>query len=261
VTAAHAWTRYVAIGDSFTEGIGDPEPAVPGGHRGWADRVAEVLSETAAGGPEGFAYANLAIRGRLLDQILAEQLEAAMELRPDLITISAGGNDVIRPRSDPDDITARYETALRRLVSGGATVVVFTGPDPGRTPVLGRVRGKAAVYNENVRALASRYGARVADLWALDVLRDPRMWAPDRLHFSPIGHHTIARLVLDVLEVPNELEPFRPELLPRTGWRRATRENIDWAREYFVPWIGRRLTGRSSGDGIQPKRPVPRAVR
>jgi hypothetical protein len=87
------------------------------------------------------------------------------------------------------------------------------------------------------------------------------MWAPDRLHFSPVGHHTIARMVLDVLEVPNELEPFRPEPLPRVGWRRATRENVDWAREYFVPWIGRRLTGRSSGDGIEPKRPVPRAVR
>jgi lysophospholipase L1-like esterase len=261
VTATHPWTRYVAIGDSFTEGIGDPEPAVPGGHRGWADRVAEVLSEGAAGGPDGFAYANLAIRGRLLQRILDEQVEAALELRPDLITISAGGNDVIRPGSDPDEITARYETGLARLVSGGATVVVFTGPDPGRTPVLGRVRGKAAIYNENVRALARRYGARVADLWAVAELRDPRMWAPDRLHFSPIGHHTIARLVLDVLEVPNALEPFRPEPLPAASWRRATRENIDWAREYFVPWIGRRLTGRSSGDGVHPKRPVPRAVR
>jgi lysophospholipase L1-like esterase len=261
VTSAHPWTRYVAIGDSFTEGIGDPEPAVPGGFRGWADRVAEVLSETAEGGPQGFAYANLAIRGRLLDQILAEQVEAALELKPDLITISAGGNDVIRPGSEPDDITRRYEEGLRRLVSDGATVVVFTGPDPGRTPVLGRVRGKAAIYNENVRALAVELGVRVADLWALAELRDPRMWAPDRLHFSPVGHHTIARMVLGTLEVPNDLEPFAPSPLPATSWRRATRENIDWAREYFVPWIGRRLTGRSSGDGITPKRPVPAAVR
>jgi len=261
VTSAHPWTRYVAIGDSFTEGIGDPEPAVPGGSRGWADRVAEVLSETAEGGSQGFAYANLAIRGRLLDRILAEQVEAAIELKPDLITISAGGNDVIRPGSDPDDITQRYEAGLRRLVSEGATVVVFTGPDPGRTAVLGLVRGKAAIYNENVRALASRYGARVADLWKLTELRDPRMWAPDRLHFSPVGHHTIARMVLDTLEVPNELEPYKPEPLPAVTWRRATRGNIDWAREYFVPWIGRRLTGRSSGDGVEPKRPGWGAVR
>jgi lysophospholipase L1-like esterase len=259
--SAHPWTRYVAIGDSFTEGIGDPEPAVPGGSRGWADRVAEVLSEGAEGGAAGFAYANLAVRGRLLQRILDEQVDAALELRPDLITISAGGNDVIRPGSDPDEITRRYEEGLKRLVSDGATVVVFTGPDPGRTAVLGLVRGKAAIYNENVRALAARHGLLVADLWQLTELRDPRMWAPDRLHFSPIGHHTIARMVLDTLGVEHTLEPYRPEPLPATSWRRATRENIDWARAYFVPWIGRRLTGRSSGDGIEPKRPRPGAVR
>lgn len=97
MTARHPWSRYVAIGDSFTEGIGDPEPASPGGHRGWADRVAEVLASQA---PD-FAYANLAVRGRLLQQILDEQVDAALDLHPDLITISAGGNDIIRPGTDP----------------------------------------------------------------------------------------------------------------------------------------------------------------
>src|SRR5690606_16185298 len=96
----HPWHRYVAIGDSFTEGIGDPEPRVPGGNRGWADRVAEVLDAHT----DDFAYANLAIRGRLLQQILDEQVEPALELRPDLITISAGGNDIIRPGTDPDEV-------------------------------------------------------------------------------------------------------------------------------------------------------------
>src|SRR5690554_5488949 len=89
----HPWTRYVALGDSFTEGIGDPEPGSPGGHRGWADRVAEVLSAKT----DDFAYANLAVRGRLLQQILDEQVEPALALRPDLVSISAGGNDIIRP--------------------------------------------------------------------------------------------------------------------------------------------------------------------
>ncbi|MCC7127666.1 MAG: SGNH/GDSL hydrolase family protein, partial [Microbacteriaceae bacterium] len=94
----HPWSRYVAIGDSFTEGIGDPEPRSPGGNRGWADRVAEVLSAKT----DDFAYANLAIRGRLLQQIFDEQVEPALELRPDLVTVSAGGNDILRPGSDPD---------------------------------------------------------------------------------------------------------------------------------------------------------------
>ncbi|HXD62757.1 MAG TPA: SGNH/GDSL hydrolase family protein [Lacisediminihabitans sp.] len=251
MTQQHPWSRYVAIGDSFTEGIGDPEPKSPGGFRGWADRVAEVLGEAT----DDFAYANLAIRGRLLQQILDEQIEPALRLRPDLVTISAGGNDIIRPNTDPDDVAERLETGVARLRSDGATVVLFNGPDIGMTPVLGRVRGKVAIYNENLRAIAARHDLVVADMWALRELKDPRMWAPDRLHFSPIGHNTIARMVLDALGVENDLEPYSPEPLPPRPWRQARVEDIGWAREYLVPWVIRRIRHQSSGDGISPKRP------
>ncbi|MEX1077611.1 MAG: SGNH/GDSL hydrolase family protein [Homoserinimonas sp.] len=247
----HPWTRYVAIGDSFTEGIGDPEPKSPGGSRGWADRAAEVLSSQT----EDFAYANLAIRGRLLQQIIDEQVEPARELRPDLITISAGGNDIIRPNTDPDDVADRLEGAVERLRSDSATVVLFNGPDIGMTPVLGRLRGKVAIYNENLRAIALRHDAIVADMWALTELRDSRMWAPDRLHFSPTGHHTVARMVLAALAVKNDLEPFAPEPLPPINWRRARVEDIGWAREYLVPWVVRRIRHQSSGDNVTAKRP------
>ncbi len=251
MTQQHPWTRYVAIGDSFTEGIGDPEEGSPGGHRGWADRVAEVL---AAQGDD-FAYANLAIRGRLLQQIHDEQVEPALALKPDLISVSAGGNDIIRPGTDPDEVAGRFEAALARLTSDGATVVMFNGPDIGMTPVLGRVRGKVAIYNENLRYLAQKYDAVVADMWALRELSDPQMWAPDRLHFSPIGHHTIARMVLSALNVENELEPLQPEPLPRRPWRQARAEDMVWARDYFGPWVLRRLRGQSSGDHVSAKRP------
>ncbi|WBU38567.1 SGNH/GDSL hydrolase family protein [Homoserinibacter sp. YIM 151385] len=254
---SHPWSRYVAIGDSFTEGIGDPEPRSPGGHRGWADRVAEVLGS----GTEDFAYANLAIRGRLLQQILDEQVDAALELRPDLITISAGGNDIIRPGTDPDEVAERLGRGLARLGRDGATVVVFNGPDIGGTPVLGRIRGKVAIYNENVRAVAARHDAVVADMWALRELADSRMWAPDRLHFSPVGHQAIARMVLAALNVPNDLEAFEAEPLPPRPWREARSEDIGWAREYLVPWVLRRVRHQSSGDGILPKRPEPGVVR
>jgi lysophospholipase L1-like esterase len=253
----HPWSRYVAIGDSFTEGIGDPEPRSPGGHRGWADRVAEVLSDQT----DDFAYANLAIRGRLLGQILGEQLEPALELSPDLVTISAGGNDLLRPGSDPDDLANRFEAGLARLSEAGATVVMFNGADIGATPVLGRIRGKVAIYNENLRTLAQKYDAIVADMWALRELSDPRMWAPDRLHLSPVGHHTVARMVLTALDVENDLEPYKPEPLPSVSWRRARRDDIVWARAYFGPWIVRRLRGKSSGDGISAKRPTAGGVR
>lgn len=252
MTQQHPWSRYVAIGDSFTEGIGDPEPRSPGGYRGWADRVAEVLSEQT----EDFAYANLAIRGRLLQQISDEQVDAALELKPDLITVSAGGNDIIRPGTDPDDVSRRFELMIERLRRDGATVVMFNGPDIGMTPVLGRVRGKVAIYNENLRAIAQRHDAIVADMWAMRQLSDPRMWAPDRLHFSPIGHSAIAAMVLDTLAVQHELEPYHPDPLPPMRWRQARAEDIGWAREYLVPWVLRRVRHQSSGDNVVPKRPV-----
>ena len=247
----HPWHRYVALGDSFTEGIGDPSPESPGGHRGWADRVAEEL---AAGHPD-FAYANLAIRGRLLGQIVAEQLQPALDLKPDLVSICAGGNDVIRPGGDPDRLAERMDETVAALRGSGATVLLFTGPDIGNTPVLGSVRGRVAIYNENLRTVAARHDAVIADMWALQALADPRMWAPDRLHFSPLGHHTIAAMALEALGVPHHLEPLETKPLPAKTWRTARTEDLVWARQHLVPWVVRRVRGRSSGDGIAAKRP------
>lgn len=248
----HPWSRYVAIGDSFTEGIGDPEPQSPGGHRGWADRAADVLAERT----DDFAYANLAIRGRLLQQIADEQVDAALALRPDLISISGGGNDIIRPGTDPDKVAELFDETIGRLRSNGATVVMFNGPDIGMTPVLRRMRGKVAIYNENLRYVAAKHDAIVADMWSLRQLQDPQMWAPDRLHFSPLGHHTIAIAVLDALGIDHDLEPQHPEPLSAGSWRSARVDDIGWAREYLVPWVVRRIRHQSSGDTVRPKRPT-----
>jgi lysophospholipase L1-like esterase len=251
MTTAHPWRRYVALGDSFTEGIGDPEPESPGGHRGWADRVAEVLSRAT---PD-FAYANLAVRGKLMRQIVDEQVDAAIALKPDLISVSAGGNDVIRPGTEPDAIARDLAGMLSRLATTGATVVVFTGVDVGFSPVFSRIRGKVAIYNENVRREAQRVDALVADQWSLTELQDARMWDRDRLHLNSLGHHTVARMVLSTLGVEDVLEPMKPEPLPRASWREARTEDLVWAREYFVPWVIRRIRRVSSGDHVLPKRP------
>ena len=123
----HPWRRFVALGDSFTEGIGDPDPQHPGMHRGWADRVAEELARTAD--PEqDLAYANLAVRGKLLQQIRDDQLAAAVELQPDLVSLCAGGNDIFRG-GDPDLLATELDEMVAELADTGATVVLFNGPD------------------------------------------------------------------------------------------------------------------------------------
>lgn len=252
----HPWHRFVAVGDSFTEGIGDPDPNAPGGNRGWADRVAEVLATQV----DDFAYANLAVRGKLIAQIVADQIEPAVALRPDLVSICAGGNDVIRPGADPDDIASQLDDAVSRLASTGAAILLFTGIDTGFTPVFRAFRGKVAIYNENVRAVAERHDCIVADQWALKTVQDPRFFDDDRLHYNALGHHEVARMVLRALNVPNGLQSMQPGPLPVRTWREARTEDLGWAREHLVPWVLRRLRHQSSGDLITAKRPEPSPV-
>ena len=247
----HPWSRYVALGDSFTEGIGDPEPGSVGGLRGWADRVAEEL---AADSPD-FAYANLAVRGLLMQQILDRQIGQALTLKPDLITLSAGGNDMVFHGSDPDKLASKLESGVSLLAETGAKIVLFTGPDWGSTPLLGRNRGKVAIFNEDVHAIAARHGAVLTDLWALRQLRDPRMWDPDRLHLSPLGHHTVAIAVLDTLNVPHTLRPLEPKELPESSWRQARAGDLAWAKTYFFPWVFKQLRPHGPGEERLAKRP------
>jgi lysophospholipase L1-like esterase len=252
----HPWHRFVAVGDSFTEGVGDPDPGSPNGYRGWADRVAEALAVRV----DDFAYANLAVRGKLIQQIVDAQIEPALALAPDLVTFSAGGNDVIRPGADPDAVAQLFEDAVVRLSGTGATVVVFTGIDTNFTPVFRGIRGRVAIYNENIRAIAARYDCIVADQWALKEVQDMRFFDDDRLHYNALGHHEVARMVLRALNVPNDLQPMQPGPLPPRTWRAARAGDLVWAREYLMPWVLRRLRHQSSGDDVAAKRPEPLPV-
>jgi lysophospholipase L1-like esterase len=249
------YRTYAALGDSFTEGVGDPDPDRPNGVRGWADRVAEVLAEHAQAAGEPFGYVNLAIRGRKLGAVLDEQLDPALAARPDLVTLYAGGNDIMRPRVDVDALVARYDEAVGRLVGTGATVLLFTAFDPVGFPVFAPMRGRFAVYNELVREVADSHGTLLVDFWRLREYRDARMWDVDRLHMSSAGHQRMAVAVLDALGVAHDLEPLPVEpLADRTPWETRA-ANLAWVRSHAAPWVKRRLTGTSSGDALSPRYP------
>ena len=243
-------TRYVAIGDSFTEGLGDDLP--DGSCRGWADLVAAGL---AAGEGKPVKYANLAIRGRLLGQVIDGQLEPALAMRPGLVSFAAGGNDALRPRIDAYALVARLETAVARLREAGADVLLFRFADvtANLPALLGR---RAAVLNDGAGRIAGKYGAYCVDLFADDAFRHPYMWSADRLHLSPAGHRRVAGHVLNELGVGCDdqwmLVPPTPEPTP---WLLARGADLRWAREHLAPWARRHLLGRSSGDLVTAKRP------
>ncbi|WP_408638954.1 SGNH/GDSL hydrolase family protein [Nocardiopsis suaedae] len=244
---------YMAIGDSLTEGLEDVAP--DGGYRGFADRLAEHLS---ADEPR-FRYANLAVRGRRMRHITGEQLDRVLEERPDLVTVHAGGNDVLRPGTDLDALAAQLEQAVLTMRRAGVRVVLLSGHDTGWVPVLRIYRGRIAVFSMHLRAMAERTGADIVDLWSMEALNDPRAWNEDRLHFNGDGHRIVAARIAEVLG-----QPMGPRDLWARPWETPTvrlprilrrREHMRWAREYLVPWLGRRAMGRSSGDGREPKRP------
>lgn len=253
-----AWRSYVAVGDSFTEGMDDPHPET-GIFRGWADLVAIRL---AADAPD-FQYANLAIRGRLFDNIVEDQVPPTLRMHPDLVSFAAGGNDALRRGFQPHVLIERFDHVVSMLRAADADVLVFRFADvtsrlPGQRMILPRVQ----VLNRAVGEIAEKHGAMLVDLWADREFHNPSLWSVDRLHMNAIGHRRVAAHVLTVLGVkPDETwfdVPPRPE---RLSWVAARAADARWTRQHLAPWIKRRLTGRSSGDNITAKQPTLSPVR
>ena len=247
------YLRYVALGDSQTEGMNDGDEIR--GYRGWADRLAEQL---AAAEPR-VHYANLAVRGRLTEQVHAEQLPAALSLRPDLATVMAGVNDLLRPRFDAAEVAGHQASMFEALTAHGAHVVAFLLPDPSRlVPAARGIAKRAQNLNARVREAADHHGVTVVDLSAYPVCTDPRLWSPDRLHLNALGHTRLAGAVAYALQLPGSgafwADPLAPQQKPPI-WRRTGTE-LRWVADFVGPWLVRRLRGRSSGDGRTAKRPA-----
>ncbi|GAB77918.1 Lysophospholipase L1 [Austwickia chelonae] len=252
----HPWRRYVAIGDSYTEGMCDPDPDNPGEYLGWADRLAAMLAQVARREGAELGYANLAVRGRLLADITDRQLPAALDLRPDLISIVGGGNDILRPRADMDDLAARLEKAAAQARATGADVLLATPTDPAGAPLLRHVRGRHAIHTANIWTIARRHGCHVIDQWGMDALKDWRMWAEDRIHMTDEGHRRVALNAFTALGYSAEDTSWDAPLppAPPIGMTERLRAERDWVNLHLRPWVHRRLTGRSSGDHRTAKR-------
>ncbi|GAA3449218.1 SGNH/GDSL hydrolase family protein [Dactylosporangium matsuzakiense] len=243
---------FVAVGDSFTEGLDDPRPDGIG-YRGWADLVAGCL---ATGCPD-FRYANLAVRGRLFDNIVAEQVPLAVAMKPDLISFAGGGNDAMRRTFEHDTLIARFDRTIEKLRATGADVVMFRWADlSGRMPGGKMLRPRVDLLNNAIEDVGRKHGAHVVSLWDDPEFANPRLWGIDRLHLSPAGHRRVAAHVLTELGVacdPDWLAaPPPPEEL---SWMSRKAADAKWATQHLAPWVKRRLTGKSSGDRVTAKRP------
>ncbi len=252
------FSRYVALGDSSTEGLDDPDGN--GGYRGWADRLAEHVAST---NPD-LTYANLAVRGRSAGEISATQLAPALALRPDLATVVAGMNDLLRTNWSATRVAGHVGDMVRSLTAIGTTVITFTIPDVSRRMKLGRALSvRTRDLNLAIRDEADRAGALLLDLASFELAHDPRMWAVDRLHGTPEGHRRIAAQLGFMLGIP-DVEPglsHPPEPMTPRRLRDELAIDLAWIARFVAPWAWRRLRGRTTGDGVSAKRPALAPVR
>lgn len=241
-----ASVRYVAIGDSFTEGVGDELP--DGRVRGWADLVAQGWADATG---EPVEYANFAIRGKLVQPIVDEQLEPALALKPTHLSFNGGGNDMLRPRTSVSRVVSAFEHVLGRCDEEGVRLIVLSGANPSSQLPLSRViQRRGDLLSAGVAArLADRRDIVRAFNWPDRELSTPGYWSDDRLHMNARGHHRVAARVLSALG----MEP------PPSWWSLPTLAdgarvaNPAYYREHVGPWVRRRLTRTSSGDGREPK--------
>ncbi len=242
--------RIVSIGDSFTEGVGDELP--DGTPLGWADRVAAGLA-SADVSREVF-YANFAIRGRLQHAIVHEQLDAALALDPvpTHLTFNGGGNDMMRPGYSDEVMAQMVSRVFDKCAARGVHVVILAGPDPSdRLPGGKRMRTLGTRLTELVDGLAQRDNVTFVDNFRDAETRRAAYWSVDRLHLNSLGHERVASKVLTALGVPTD----PPEVGEADAPLGGIIGELRYWRTYVMPWIGRRLTGRSSGDGRSPKYP------
>ncbi|MET9225039.1 SGNH/GDSL hydrolase family protein [Lentzea sp. NPDC003310] len=243
------YQRFVALGDSCTEGLDDLLP--DGRYRGWADRVASALDAP------GFRYANLGVRGRRLDQMLVEQVPSARALEPDLVVLFGGGNDVMSGASAAQ-LAERVDAVVRAVTSFAPTVAVFTLSDIShRMPFGWRMRPRIEALNTAVRVASERYGAVLVDVEADECVHDSRYFGPDRLHLSSLGHRRLAGHLLSALDIPSDPAWLTP--LDGVAARASMLEHWRWLRDQVLPVAYTRtrnkLIGRQPGDGFVPKRP------
>ncbi len=254
-----SFRRYVAIGDSSTEGLMDL--GEDGTFRGWADRLAQHVAD---GQDEPLDYANLAVRGLHAAEIRATQLGPALALEPDLLSVFAGVNDVISVRCDFDALRDDVEALYAAARASGATVITFTMPDPAKiNPLIRRLRGRVARLDAIIRSAAERHGVLLVDFDAHPIAVDPRLWCPDRLHNSAVGHELIAaalawRLGVDGFD-ERWTEPFLDDP-PVSTARQAVAGDVDWVVHHLSPWLGKAVRHVPHGLGITAKRPVPTVV-
>ncbi|MEC0093493.1 SGNH/GDSL hydrolase family protein [Paenibacillus macquariensis] len=191
------WKHFVALGDSFTEGIGD---TVEGAElKSWVDRFAHLHT------PE-LQYTNLAKRGLVTHEVRLKQLEQALALQPDLVSLIAGANDILKGRWNRDEYKTDMELMINRLHKSGADIIIANLPDfTVRLPLPVEqqhvVKAQLIEANEIIQSLSNEYKLYHIDCWNHPMAKDNTLWSKDLIHPNSRGYRVIAETIFNHVSV------------------------------------------------------------
>ncbi len=246
-------TSYVAIGDSLSEGLGDFSFLERRVHSGWTDRLATLLAREADLEGHEFRYANLAIRGANIAAIMGSQLDRALLLKPDLVTVMAGQNDFFCRAENLPELERVYREGIQKLLDAGCRVIVSNTINPIHLVVFRRLARLATTMTEMIERVAKDLNVPIHDVHRIDSLAEVRYWAEDMVHFSGPGHIKVANKAAELLQLRYRLSEFDDcEIwIPKRGLIGTSR----WVVLHVIPFMVRRARGVTSGDGLEPKLP------
>lgn len=260
--AGPQWRRFVALGDSLTEGLCDSSRQAAGQYRGWADRLATFLANSSSPSAPSM-YANLAVRSRRIEDVLIDQIPHAIELGADLVSVLVGANDLVRFAANPERLAERLGIGVARLRASGADVLLVTPFAPHRS-YLRPLHARLARFNGVLARIADDTGAILLDFWNDPICHDSRAWAEDRVHLSSHGHRMLSYRAASAIGIPGAEEIGALDAMVHDEAADADRRTLTplWVWNHARPWALRRIRGRAAGDGLPPKHaelvPVPR---
>ncbi len=201
------WKRFVAMGDSVTSGVGDD---VDGIHCfSWAYHLAKELGEDNT----EFSYNNIAVKGQTAREIRQTQLEQCLAMKPDLVSVMGGGNDVLTNSWNAATFEREFKEIFSALSKTGITIISSTVPDFPRLESLPAshaeyMRGQIQELNQLIRKICSQHDVPYAELWHAPFTMNVSTWSRDGIHPNSIGYQQLAHAMKQVLMQTKEDQSF-----------------------------------------------------
>lgn len=193
----HMWKRFVAIGDSFTEGIGDEVEGIT--LKSWVDHFVQLCVND-------IEYVNFAKRGLVTKEIRLQQLEKALTFKPDLVSLIAGANDVLKGRWNHQAYKNEMEFMIDKLSKTDADIIIANLPDftvrlPFSSEKKQVIQEQLLEANDVIRSLSREYKLHHIDFWNHQLVNDNTLWSTDLIHPNSKGYVKVAELIFNSLPV------------------------------------------------------------